>query len=158
MHPIFPIDTEHLNPTFGFASTTGLDLTRLRRSIANGCFQTLASFLPGAADAGTVRARALEVARRHHVGMAALAVRQDEPVTTTDEGDDTDAERRDDAVACPYFNVECPFAVPRRELFDGSGDMRAVHSACVRDETHDEAWRTLKERHKQASRHRASVD
>jgi hypothetical protein len=38
--PVFPIDRNHLNPTYAFCASTGLERGRVQRSIANGCFQT----------------------------------------------------------------------------------------------------------------------
>ena len=38
--PVYPADPEHLNGTFAFCASTGLDKGRLKDSIANGCFQT----------------------------------------------------------------------------------------------------------------------
>ncbi len=41
--PVFPIDRDHLNPTFAFCASVGLKRERVERSIANGCFQTFAA-------------------------------------------------------------------------------------------------------------------
>ena len=38
--PVFPIDRDHLNPTYAFCASMGLERDRVARSIANGCFQT----------------------------------------------------------------------------------------------------------------------
>ncbi len=38
--PVYPADPEHLNGTFAFCASTGLDQGRLKDSIADGCFQT----------------------------------------------------------------------------------------------------------------------
>ncbi|HEU5453724.1 MAG TPA: patatin-like phospholipase family protein [Terriglobales bacterium] len=39
--PIFPADQQHLNPTFAFCRTLGLQTGRIQSSVADGCFQTL---------------------------------------------------------------------------------------------------------------------
>jgi predicted acylesterase/phospholipase RssA len=41
--PVFPIDRDHLNPTYAFCASVGLKKDRVRRSIVNGCFQTFAA-------------------------------------------------------------------------------------------------------------------
>jgi predicted acylesterase/phospholipase RssA len=41
--PVFPVDRDHLNPTYAFCASTGLERARVERSIANGCFQTFAA-------------------------------------------------------------------------------------------------------------------
>ena len=37
--PVFPSDADHLNPTFAFCRSTGFKPWRVRKSIADGCFQ-----------------------------------------------------------------------------------------------------------------------
>jgi predicted acylesterase/phospholipase RssA len=39
--PVYPADAEHLNGTYEFCAAMGMDHDRIRRSIADGCFQTL---------------------------------------------------------------------------------------------------------------------
>jgi len=41
--PVFPVDREHLNPTYAFCASVGLRKERVQSSIVNGCFQTFAS-------------------------------------------------------------------------------------------------------------------
>jgi len=41
--PVFPTDRNHLNPTYAFCASTGLQRDRVERSIADGCFQTFAA-------------------------------------------------------------------------------------------------------------------
>jgi len=41
---IVPIDKDHVNGTFAFCRTTGMNKRRIRRSIADGCFRSLESF------------------------------------------------------------------------------------------------------------------
>lgn len=41
--PVFPIDREHLNPTYAFCASVGLKRDRVEKSIVNGCFQTFAA-------------------------------------------------------------------------------------------------------------------
>src|SRR5207245_6162818 len=40
---IAPTDRDHINDTFAFCSATGVNKTRVGKSIADGCFQTLRS-------------------------------------------------------------------------------------------------------------------
>ena len=39
--PVYPADEDHLNGTYEFCAAMGMDRDRIRRSIADGCFQTL---------------------------------------------------------------------------------------------------------------------
>ncbi len=39
--PVYPADAEHLNGTYEFCAAMGMDHGRIRRSIADGCFQTM---------------------------------------------------------------------------------------------------------------------
>lgn len=41
--PVFPTDQQHLNGTFAFSRTLGLQKERIQTSAADGCFQTLAT-------------------------------------------------------------------------------------------------------------------
>ncbi len=41
--PVYPVDREHLNPTYAFCASLGLREDRVQRSIVNGCFQTFAA-------------------------------------------------------------------------------------------------------------------
>jgi hypothetical protein len=41
---ISPTDKDHINPTFAFCKSAGMDPDRVRRSIADGCFRTLTAF------------------------------------------------------------------------------------------------------------------
>lgn len=41
---ISPTDAEHLNPTFAFCRSTGLEKQRVQRSIADGCYRSLQQF------------------------------------------------------------------------------------------------------------------
>lgn len=49
--PVYPADSDHLNGTFEFCASTGLDKKRLKDSMSNGCFQTLRAFVnPGSSS------------------------------------------------------------------------------------------------------------
>ncbi len=39
--PVYPADADHLNGTYEFCAAMGMDRARIRRSIADGCFQTM---------------------------------------------------------------------------------------------------------------------
>ena len=39
--PVYPADEDHLNGTYEFCAAMGMDRDRIRRSIADGCFQTM---------------------------------------------------------------------------------------------------------------------
>jgi len=39
--PVYPADADHLNGTYEFCAAMGMDRDKIRRSIADGCFQTM---------------------------------------------------------------------------------------------------------------------
>jgi hypothetical protein len=39
--PVYPADADHLNGTYEFCTAMGMDRDKIRRSIADGCFQTM---------------------------------------------------------------------------------------------------------------------
>jgi predicted acylesterase/phospholipase RssA len=41
--PVFPVDRDHLNPTYAFCASMGMKPERVQRSVADGCFQTFAT-------------------------------------------------------------------------------------------------------------------
>ena len=72
--PVYPVDPQHLNGTFAFCASTGLNRERLKDSMSNGCFQTLRAFVdPGSSssvyreDADSSLKRSLGALRRDKI-------------------------------------------------------------------------------------------
>jgi predicted acylesterase/phospholipase RssA len=135
--PIFPSDEDHINPTFAFCASMGLDRTRVAKSIANGCFQSLNAF-GSLKEAPELTNRSIQKLRDE--GRIALIERR---------------EKIDGSVAkdCPYFlkreprkktggalgaeqvtPFACPFALAKGE------STTHVHALCIRDPVHHKAW------------------
>jgi predicted acylesterase/phospholipase RssA len=51
--PIYPADADHLNGTYEFCGAMGMDPAKIRRSIADGCFQTMYGVARGQEDGPT---------------------------------------------------------------------------------------------------------
>src|SRR5262249_5782171 len=123
--PVFPTDREHLNGTFAFCASVGLDRDTVRKSIADGCYQTLKTFAQTQA---------------HPVGLAGEAMRklvpQRIPVIRMSESGQTASEKE-----CTYFRkslldseavapFQCPFTKAGEQFPDAVG----VYRACVEEQ------------------------
>lgn len=121
--PVFPADEHHLNGTFAFCASTGLDSARVRQSIADGCYQTLTA-LARSSSGTDLLSRALRGLRRR--GRVRRLVRMPFVDARPDE--------------CPFFAREgAPFTCPFAETPTGAnGDQSAlgVRKACVGDRAH----------------------
>ncbi len=107
--PIYPRDPEHLNGTFQFCTSLGLDRDRVRRSISNGCFEMLAELHRRQAEPDSLVGRAIAAN-----GLGRIEVRHS-PASSP---------------VCPYFqtgsgDLACPF--------HGAD---TIHLVCSADETH----------------------
>jgi len=116
---IFPSDEEHLNPTFAFCRTMGLDHDRILRSIANGCFRTLARI----AEA------------RQGDGLVAKALQLDDGAMGRRVAEVAWRSQRGSAPECQYFTrdgrpFECPF-------MQAGSDAIEVRTTCVEDHQHE---------------------
>jgi predicted acylesterase/phospholipase RssA len=137
--PVFPVDREHLNPTFAFCRSLGLKRKRLMRSVAHGCFQTLAALSSNPAnDPNSLEERAKAGLR----ARGRLPVIQKSPTRSAAPGE------------CPYFLMtpatdgrsapvqdpgwfSCAFAQPDEPRSNG----QQIHVLCTRDKLHRELWR-----------------
>lgn len=126
--PIFPADDQHLNPTFAFCRTLGLTRERVLRSIANGCFQSLAAL----ADAQ----------RPAESSLAAKSVRNLVRLKRIPRVGVTTTRELLQPPTCPYFRLDpastgawtavtCPFA----PVTAGDAPL-GVYEACTRDPLH----------------------
>jgi predicted acylesterase/phospholipase RssA len=117
--PIYPSDEHHLNGTFNFCSSLGLDRNRVRRSIAGGCFQTMRELYVRQSEGDTLIKRSLTANR-----IQKLQLQDREP----------------SPASCPYFRIDalalpCPF-----DCADG------IHSTCASDQTHREQFNDLRKK------------
>jgi hypothetical protein len=121
---IVPTDKDHINPTFAFCRAVGLDVETVQKSIADGCFRSLAAFLDHYVTDGTVRP-AFE-----KTNVPGLAV--------TVNGEARPGE-------CPYFHLTgkplgCPFAAAGEEKVSG------IRNVCAQDKAHQKQSKALSER------------
>jgi predicted acylesterase/phospholipase RssA len=122
--PIFPSDEDHINPTFAFCTSMGLDRDRVGRSIANGCYQSLDAF---SQNGGSLTGRALAGLRE----IKRLAVVERAEMANTGRH------------VCPYFvkrdagqpntaplsPFDCPFA-------HQPSPSDRIHQLCLKDPVH----------------------
>ena len=120
---IVPTDKDHINGTFSFCRSVGMDKVRVQRSIADGCFQTM-------------RAIAL-VQLGQHVGptlnrsVAGLTPRRIPEITVTEPHECIEDKQ------CPFYSVAgtrlvCPF---RDDRITDAG-VRKVRDVCANDWDH----------------------
>jgi predicted acylesterase/phospholipase RssA len=135
--PVFPASTEHLNSTFAFCASAGLDRGRVQKSIADGCFETLLSLAREQGKAAKAPAGELE---RSPDLLTAKSVR-----ALVDKGripkieEDIDLFIRGDK--CSYFTMSglrfpCPFARPASADNGRAKAMNGVLQACRNDPAH----------------------
>jgi len=150
--PVFPSSLRHLNGTFAFCASTGLNKERVLLSIANGCFQTLLSLAIPKQQAGASSLTTKAVRELRKLGRIPVLQRR---------------ERSDRAPAghCPFFltgpsgappaSFECPFVqAARQRLANDKNDpaarerekqnreMREVYGVCCSDRTHRKSARS----------------
>jgi predicted acylesterase/phospholipase RssA len=119
---ILPADKEHINPTFAFCRSAGMNRETVSRSISHGCFRSLAAFV----DAQTNPDTSATFQRRFAAGGQGPLQR----------GSSTPGPRH-----CPYFSfANGPLACPFDQ--DGMADpVRAIRSTCAADKVHIAATR-----------------
>lgn len=123
--PIYPADEAHLNGTFNFCASLGLDRDRVRRSIAGGCFQTMAELYVRQHEKDSLVERSLKA---NHITR--LVLQDPDPCPGV----------------CPYFRtrdnvLHCPFSGADK-----------IHDTCAGDRTHREQFTKLPELAAAASR------
>ena len=114
---ITPTDAAHINGTFAFCKTLGMEPLRIQASIADGCFQTLKQLTLNNS------ARPILEPKRTLVTLATQGC-------TSPKGENSDQ--------CPYFRIgshvfQCPFVQTHTD------DARAVYKACCNDPAHKQA-------------------
>ena len=129
--PVFPSSGDHLNGTFAFCSSLGLDPDRMNRSIADGCYQTLKS-LAEAVPGGLAK----ELVQ---ISVKKLCEAKRIPKLTKRAGHHGQFDGQ-----CPFFESTgsggkpighaepMPFECPFSKHDDGS-----VYDACIKDRMHN---------------------
>ncbi len=117
--PVYPADADHLNGTYEFCAAMGMDRDKIRRSIADGCFQTM-----------------LGVARAQEEGPYSMTGRSIAALTALGRVPEIVMERKPAAKhygRCPFFKVggqsiPCPFE-----------GMHGIYRTCREDLVHIKA-------------------
>ena len=117
---VVPTSNVHVNPTFAFARSLGLERDRVAVSIADGCFQTLLNLRrEGLEDPGSnLAVRSLDA-----LGVS-VELREGEPAYAGKE--------------CPFFKVACAFrqAADDRPSAPESAGCRQIYDRCGKDPAH----------------------
>jgi predicted acylesterase/phospholipase RssA len=129
---VVPTDKDHINPTFAFSASTGLDPKRVAFSIADGCFQTFQTL----AEAQKEEPESRSLAARSVAGLTAAG--------RIPEIRRLPARKKERDGTCPYFTVRgkphpCPFAQAASEAGAETpelADVREVYLRCRRDRAH----------------------
>ncbi len=130
---IIPTDGDHLNQTFAFCASTGLETDRVNRAIADGCFQTFRAFAEAQArsyDRETMLDRSI-AALEEHCRIPRIEL-EEHP-------------QRAEPQDCPYFRQEersfrCPF-IRSSEQAPELAPVAGVFAQCIKDDTRRPALR-----------------
>jgi predicted acylesterase/phospholipase RssA len=123
--PVFPASKAHLNGTFSFCASTGLNRERVQRSIANGCFETLLAFAEAEKGEGFTAET-----------MRTLFASKNFPRFSPRDSTEPVGKNQ-----CPYFKMEiakevrsmdCPFALASKSFSEAMG----VNTTCMNDPVH----------------------
>jgi predicted acylesterase/phospholipase RssA len=114
--PVYPADADHLNGTYEFCAAMGMDRNKIRRSIADGCFQTM-----------------LGIARAQEAGPYSMPGRSIAALTTLGRVPQITVEHQQSAKhygRCPFFivagqSIPCPFE-----------GMHGIYRTCQEDLVH----------------------
>lgn len=133
--PVFPASAAHLNPTFAFSASTGLQPRVVARTIADGCYQTLRALAndapPPQSPAGPsphVQEALSELRKVGRVPSFTHATPRSEK-----QGRNGPTRGGSDRV-CPFFRKGGPPAQPFTCPFAGSESGDAVFHACRSDQ------------------------
>jgi hypothetical protein len=143
---IYPSNTEHLNPTFAFCASTGFELERVRKSIADGCFQTFAGFVESSGCDEAVQQSVKVLRDRNRI-----------PAIVSRPSDARGASKQDGL--CPFFlhstqtvashaqkflvqsaapqSFKCPFFQASQAPDGDAGKATLnIYSSCIADQVH----------------------
>jgi predicted acylesterase/phospholipase RssA len=128
--PVFPCSQDHLNGTFAFCASTGLDRRRVQKSISDGCYQTLLAI----------------ASKQSERGFTAQSV---QALTADNRIPRIERRTKEEKVAngqCPFFRrtkpeagedpepFACPFT--RAGDFARNNELGGVYRACQKDPGH----------------------
>jgi hypothetical protein len=132
--PVFPASRDHLNKTFAFCASVGLKPNRVAKSIADGCYQTLAAF---ATEYRKARESAKDLAHdpRLLCAKSVNGLMQDGRVPQIEQYDQPGCAH----TVCPFFLKDrkafrCVFAKTKKDRF--GTEMNSVVHACRKDPAH----------------------
>jgi hypothetical protein len=117
--PVYPADADHLNGTYEFCAAMGMDRDKIRRSIADGCFQTM-----------------LGIAKAQEEGPYSMTGRSIAALTALGRVPEIVIERKGAPKhfgRCPFF---CVGGQPIPCPFEG---MHGIYRACREDLVHIKA-------------------
>lgn len=128
---ISPKDKKHINPTFAFCRSMGLDKERVRRSIGDGCYQTLQQLASDPLSQKIIADRKLAPLtgpREVKKSKWRFLKKRWKSLTRKHAGSAADKPSRQ----CPFFslgdaNFDCPFGQSVEE------DVAAIWSTCSDD-------------------------
>jgi predicted acylesterase/phospholipase RssA len=130
--PVFPSSQDHLNGTFAFCASTGLDRRRVQKSIADGCYQTLLVIASEQAGHGLTAQSVQALTADKRIPRIELRAREEKVA---------DGE-------CPFFRrtgteagtdpkpFTCPFT--RTGEFARNNETRGVYRVCKKDPGHSQ--------------------
>ena len=159
--PVFPSSPDHLNGTFEFCASLGMEQQKIENSIADGCFQTLMSF----AEAATGSSFVAQVVQNFQQLPASgdkripkIALRRSKLSPQTDQPNTAEKQPQTPKNAlknaCPYFTIQgdafqCPFTkwdrINAATAEEAAAEQRKnegvkqIYHTCVGDKSHAKA-------------------
>lgn len=138
--PVFPASADHLNGTFAFCSSAGLDRRRVQKSIADGCYQTLLKLATEQESARTAAPTDLAQSPRLLTAKSVQFLVGAGRIPSINLDMDLFTGRG----ICPYFTkdsrrFDCPFVRATTGDNDRAKMMEGVIAACRHDRMHHRA-------------------
>ena len=124
--PIYPADANHLNGTYEFCAAMGMDRDKIRRSIADGCFQTML---------GIAKAQEEVAHSMVNRSVAALTAMGRVPGIVIDRKPAAKHHGQ-----CPYFRLRSDAGEPKSIPCPFEG-MHQIYRVCSEDPVHIQAVR-----------------
>jgi predicted acylesterase/phospholipase RssA len=157
--PIFPSDADHLNPTFAFCASTGFKPSRVRKSIADGCFRTFARLEEaGSRPDSEVMKKAMDGLKHERIpAIEWISGQQAQPGLCPFFRHSADERASQDAgtlITGETRNFQCPFYAAAQVLSSSRVPQEAasarsafqIYQECIDDDTHKDAQRRLRQR------------
>jgi predicted acylesterase/phospholipase RssA len=128
--PVFPSSRDHLNGTFAFCASTGLDRRRVLKSIADGCYQTFLAVASKQSDRGLTAQSVQALTADKRIPRIERRARKEK----VGDGE------------CPFFRrakaqagtdpepFKCPFTVT--SYLVRNTEAHGVYPVCQRDSSH----------------------